>query len=83
MGQGSIIVSVAAWAAADVWVWSPAQHGGLGLQLCYVTAAAHIQSLAWEIPYAMGVPPPQKKSICTHKNMCLVKYKLVNLATLN
>ena len=41
-----------AWVAAQVWVQSPVW--------CYV---AQIQSLAWELPYAMGVVIRKKKKI--------------------
>ena len=47
-------VTAAAWATAEAWVSSPAQHSGLkGSSV--VAAAAQIQSLAQELPYAVGV----------------------------
>ena len=47
-----------AWVAAEVQVQSPAKHSGLkgsgiATNTVEVAAVVRIQSLAWEIPYAM------------------------------
>ena len=38
-----------------LWLW------------CRPAAAAPIRPLAWELPYAVGVPPPKKKTISYFK----------------
>ena len=48
---------------AELCVCSSAQHSGLkGVKSIVATAAARIQSLAWELPYAMAAAKKKKKS---------------------
>ena len=50
--------TAAAWVAVKAWVQSLAWHGGLRIPHCHsccvVTADAQIQSLAQELPFAVG-----------------------------
>ena len=52
-----------AWLTVDVQVRSPAQHSGLKIRHCgsFSEGWLHIQSLAWELPCAMGAAILKKK----------------------
>ena len=49
----------AAWVSQEAWVLSPAapwvKRSHIATAMAQVTAVAWIQSLAWELPYAMGM----------------------------
>ena len=65
-----------AWVAVEAWVQSPAQHSGLiGSRTAAVqtVTVARTQSLAWELPYAVGV------AIKKRKDPKAVKKKLNNV----
>ena len=50
-----------------VWVQSPAWHNGfrssIAAAVAKVSVMAQIQSLAWELPYAVGVAEKEKKKM--------------------
>ena len=52
--------TAAAWVTAQMQVQSPAQQSGLK-DLAQVKAVAWIQSLTWELPYAVSVAIKKKK----------------------
>ena len=56
MAQQVKNLAAMAWVAAEAWVWSPAQYSGLKDSALpqLVTAAAQVQSLVQECPYATG-----------------------------
>ena len=43
-----------------------------------VTAVAQVQSLAWDLPYTVGIchPPPSKKVIKLKRSLALIQYDL-------
>ena len=69
----------AAWVAAEAWVWYPAQCSGLkGSGVA--TAAAWIQSLAWELSYATGAAIKSSKKRLDKLRLlvlfCFIKHTL-------
>ena len=59
MAQWVKNLTVVAQVAVEVWVQSPPVQWVKGSSMA--TAAAWIQSLTWELPYAMGVAIKRKK----------------------
>lgn len=55
--------TVATWVAAQAQVLSPARHKGSGIAVTYVAGVAGTQSLARELPYAVGVAIIKKKKM--------------------
>ena len=70
-GAGVKNLTAAAWVAEEAQVQSPTLYGGLKGSVIVVTvvqvaAAAPIQSLAWELPYATGAAMKTNKQTETH-----------------
>ena len=78
MAQWVKTQTAAACVAAAVWVKSLAQQDGLkgssiATAVAWVAVAPQIQSLAWELPYALGVAIKFKKIKILKKDLDLCK----------